>query len=216
MGIRQSAARAALDRVILSGPWALQVRRIRSEDLFAVGWAELEGSPSARQARKEAEKRAKIERLRTQEQRDKQAELAANQEDLELSNAMDRVLSTAESAAAHVRRTTSYLLAGVVAMGELREPVTELRIVDLDEAKGLVDEEGMTPCTLVEDHGRMDLAATPARVWLGIFGETDRLTLGTTIMGLNNVAGEVRPFRVGSGAPPPAPPDREGVPGVPE
>ncbi len=220
MGLGDLVREASRDRVVAVGPWLFRVRRVNSDDLRRVGWAELEGSAAAREARQQVQDQAAVERARHlggDAQADRKAAMVEADRRRQAAATFARMTSTPEGERAWVQRCDAYIRACVTHAGRvsgdaLPDAVTVLELEQVaDVAHELEPGVYLHPARIVLEETEQDLDATPARVWVHHLTAEQRILLGTVLIRLQSVAGEVRPFRGARGATSADRADGEGV-----
>lgn len=209
MGLGDVVRETQRDRVIAVGRWLLRVRRVNSDDLRRVGWAELEGSASAREARQQVQDQAAVDRAQAlggEAQADRKRAMLEADRRRQAAATFDRMTSTPEGQAAWTRRCDAYIRACVVGAGRLRDdidagPVAVHELEDIPQIAAELDPGVyLAPARIVPDEADADLDASPARVWIHVLTAEERILVGTVLIRLQSVAGEVRPFRGARGA----------------
>lgn len=212
MRIGHLMSEALRERVVVLSPWVFVVRRVNSDDLRRVGWAELEGASDAVVARRQADDDRKIEQAKRVASNPKSvAKLEADRTALRQRQAemeLQRMLGSASGQRAWLERCDAYIRACVVSAGRIRLdrepakgadgdplPIELFDLADLPSVAEAVDgsDAYTDPMTFVADQSQHD--PEQGRVWIHVLSERQRVTLGSTLLQLQGVAPELAAFR---------------------
>lgn len=229
--ITEALAAAGHARYVVVGRAMFAVRRIDTDELRQVGFAQLEGSSAAKQAEAQiADERrqgeALIRAMTPGEAREAEAKHIGRLRELQVSR-FRSMIATPDGDRAFMRRCNAYICASVTRVGTLLEGVVlpdRTLIPDDEDPAGFAEDARSEaevqagappvysePIQFVQDEA--DHKPSEGRLWVHLLSVSDRFTLGQAIMDMQtaSVVREVLPFRGGSRGRQDLPPTRGDV-----